>query len=272
MNKKTVLILTILVLTAGILFFLPNSALDTLFKSTAQKEQGLEAVQDVYGKVEKKGVKDAGLESVTTSSALVSGDTFYTHADSKVLFGFSTTFWLMPHSKIEFLKSGTKWVANLVYGDIKKVSETTDDKLPTVEIVHASQAINTENFSSYEFDPIDMDVQTENFKDFSPDGGVPQNVLEKQIFQTLGLHKKFFQGCLIRHYKKTNGNFGSGETVFELTIDITGNISKTHIVRSDITDEDYKKCLKTVLDRVRFRNLPLKQPMIALFPLSVEMP
>lgn len=272
MTKKTGIVLTILVLTAGILFFLPNSAFDILFSNGRSSEKGLSAIQDVYGKVEKKGIKDANLLPISTSSVLVSGDTVYTHADSKALFSFSTTFWLMPHSKMEFVKQGTKWIANLVYGDIKKISDSADEKLTTVEIVHNSQTINTENFSSYEFDPIDMDVQSESFKDFSPDAGIPQNVLEKQIFQTLGLHKKFFQGCLIRHYKKTNGNFASGETVFELTIEVTGNISKTHIVRTDIKDDDYTKCLKTVLDRVRFRNLPLKQSMIALFPLSAEMP
>lgn len=272
MTKKTSIVLTILVLTAGILFFLPNSVLDTLFPNNSSSEKGLKAIEDVYGKVEKKGTRDANLLSVSTSSTLEQGDTFYTHADSKVLFSFSTTFWLMPHSKMEFIKQGGRWIANLVYGDIKKISETSDDKHPLIEIVHNSQPINIENFSSYEFDPIDIDIQTENFKDFSPESGIPQNLLEKQIFQTLGLHKKFFQGCLIRHYKKTNGNFGSGETVFELTIDLTGNISKTHIVRTDIKDSDYTKCLKTVLDRVRFRNLPLKQPMIALFPLSIEMP
>lgn len=272
MNKKTGIVLSLLVLVAGVLFFLPNSALDTLFKPSHQNNKGLSAIADVYGRVEKKGYKQASLETVSTSSVVASGDTFYTHADSKILFSFATTFWLMPHSKMEFIKKGGRWTANLVYGDIKKVSDDPGSDKTSLEIVFNSEPINTENFSTYEFDPIDIDIKSGEFKDFSPEDGIPQNVLEKQIFQTLGLHKKYFQGCLIKHYKKTGGNFGSGETVFELTIDITGTIAKTHIVRSDIGDEDYKKCLKTVLDRVRFRNLPLKEPMIALFPLSVEMP
>lgn len=272
MSKKTGIVFSLLILVAGVLFFLPNSALDFLFHSSSQKETGLKVIQDVYGRVEKRGDKQAALDSVSASSTVASGDTFYTHSDSKILFSFATSFWLMPHSKMEFMKTAGKWTANLVYGDIKKVGEQPNSPMPAIDIVFASQPINTENFSSYEFDPIEIDIKTGEFKDFSQGDGIPQNVLEKQIFQTLGLHKKYFQGCLIKHYKKTSGNFGSGETVFELTIDITGNISNTHIVRSDIADEDYKKCLKTVLDRVRFRNLPLKEPMIALFPLSVEMP
>ncbi|MCC6137359.1 MAG: hypothetical protein IT287_01915 [Bdellovibrionaceae bacterium] len=272
MNKKTGIVFSLLLLVAGVLFFLPNSALDILFQSSAKNANGLKAINDVYGRVEKKGERDTHLSSVAKSSVIASGDTFYTHADSKVLFAFSNSFWLMPHAKMDFLKNETGWIANLVYGDIKKISDISDSQKPNVEVVFASQPISTENFSTYEFDPIDIDMKTEDLKDFSPDSAIPQNVLEKQIFQTLSLHKKFFQGCLVKHYKKTSGNFGSGETVFELTIDITGNISKTQIIRSDIPDDDYKKCLKTVLDRVRFRNLPLKEPMIALFPLSIEMP
>lgn len=272
MNKKTGIVFLLLIAVAGVLFFLPNSALDILFKGYYKKVSGLDAVRDVYGRVEKKGDRDTHLSSVAKFSTVVSGDTFYTHADSKVLFSFATSFWLMPHSKMEFLKKETGWIANLVYGDIKKISDISDNKKPNVDVIFASQPISAENFSTYEFDPIDIDIKSDDLKDFSPDASIPQNLLEKQIFQTLGLHKKFFQGCLIRHYKKTSGNFGSGETVFELTIDITGNISKTQIIRSDIPDEDYKKCLKTVLDRVRFRNLPLKEPMLALFPLSIEMP
>lgn len=273
MTKKTGIVFFILILIAGVLFFLPSSIFDSVFSSSTSREHGLNVIQDVYGRVEKKSDKSTALSPVRTSSVVTSGDTFYTHSDSKVLFGFDTTFWLMPHSKMEFIQQNGKWTANLVYGDIKKLTDTASSgSQPAVDIVFASQPINTESFSSYEFDPIEIDVKTGEFKDFSPEGGIPQNVLEKQIYQTLGLHKKFFEGCLIRYYKKTNGNFGNSETIFELTIDITGNISNTRIVRSDINDEDYKKCLRTVLDRVRFRNLPLKEPMMALFPLSIEMP
>ncbi len=264
----------ILILVASTLFFLPSSIFDSVFSGgPAQSQGGVQAVQDVYGRAEKKNEKSSQLVAVSTSSDVASGDTFYTHSDSKVLFAFNTSFWLMPHSKMEFVKQNGSWTANLVYGDIKKVSESVNDTTrPTVDIVFSSQTIETDTFSSYEFDPIEIDVKTGEFKDFSPDGAIPQNILEKQIYQTLGLSKKYFEGCLIRYYKKANGNFGNSETVFELTIDITGNISSTRIVRSDIADEDYKKCLRTVLERVRFRNLPLKEPMIALFPLSIEMP
>lgn len=272
MTKKTGIVFSILILLAGILFFLPNSIVDSVFSSNT-RDSGQALIQDVYGRVEKKNEKSTQLSSVTSSTRVASGDTFYTHSDSKILFGFSTVFWLMPHSKMEFVRQNNNWTANLVYGDIKKVSESTGDPgKPAIDIVFGSEPISTDNFSSYEFDPIEIDVKTGEFKDFSPDDGIPQNILEKQIFQTLGLHKKFFEGCLIRYYKKTKGNFGNSETVFELTIDITGNISSTRIVRSDISDEDYKKCLRTVLERVRFRNLPLKEPMLALFPLSIEMP
>jgi hypothetical protein len=271
MTKKTALILCSLLLFAGVLFFLPNATFDSIFSSS--KETGLAAVSEVFGKVEKKGLTKSTLMNVSASSVIQSGDTFYTHADSKILFAFATPFWVMPYSKVELLKEKTGWVANLVYGDIKKLptNPTSATALP-IEILHSSQPIDTDTFSSYEFDPIDMDVKSEDLKEFSPDTGSPQNILEKQIFQTLGLHKSFFQGCLIKYYKKTKGNFASGETIFELTIDVTGAIEKAHIVRSDIVDEDYNKCLRTVLERIRFRNLPLSEPLIALFPLSVEMP
>lgn len=272
MTKKTGIVLFILISAASVLFFLPNSVSDFLFPNAHNSSAGLRVIKDVYGRVEKTNERAPQLVAVTSSSGIQSGDTFYTHSDSKILFGFSSTFWLMPHSKMEFVRQDERWTANLVYGDVKKVSEANATTAqPAVDIVFASEPINTDTFSSYEFDPIEIDVKTGEFKDFAPDSTVPQNILEKQIFETLSLHKKKFEGCLIRYYKKTNGNFGSSETVFELNIDITGNIATTRIVRSDINDEEYKKCLRTVLDRVRFRNLPLKEPMIALFPLSIEM-
>ncbi|MCB9072372.1 MAG: hypothetical protein H6623_02030 [Bdellovibrionaceae bacterium] len=269
MNKKTVLSFTALLILAGLLFFLPNSFFDQIFTSHEQ-EQGLDIIHDVFGKVEKKGIKSASRATVSTQSRIQSGDTFYTHADSKILFDFSTPFWLMPFSKVEFVKEDGQWLANLVYGDIKKLPDSSKKEAPHAQIQYASSPITTDTFSSYEFDPIDIDVGGAALKEFSPEDGVPQNMIEKQIFQTLGLHKNFFQGCLIKYYKKNQGQVSSGETVFELTIDVTGTIEKSHIVRSDIDDEDYKKCLSKVLERVRFRNLPLKEPLIALFPLQVE--
>lgn len=272
MNKKTPTVFLFVAVVLGLLFFLPNSVMDFLFQKSQPSLKSISVIGDVYGKVQKKNTNDLNLNTVTKEDSLSSGDTLYTHSDSKILLLFKNSFWLMPHSKMEFVKKNSKWVGNLVYGDIKKITEDENSNKPAIDIVYASQPIAVDVFSTYEFETIDLDIKTDSFKDSPTESNPTQNVIEKQIFQTLGQHKKFFQGCLIKHYKKTGGNFKSGETVFELKIDITGNIVNTHVVRSDNFDEDYKKCLKTVLERVRFRNLPLTEPMIALFPLSVEMP
>lgn len=272
MNKKNIFVFLGLAGLLATLFFLPNSVMDFVFNGSKDSDRGATLIKDIYGSVQKKSPTSAQLVDITKNSPLNSGDILYTHTDSKVLLGFKTPFWLMPHSKMEFIKQKNQWVAQLVYGELKKLPEATDDASPTIELLYSSQTITSDTFTSYEFEPIDIDVKTSDFKDLSAGSNQPQNVLEKQIFETLGLHKKFFEGCFIRHYKKTKGQFGSGETVFEITIDVTGIISNTRIVRSEITDETYTKCLKTVLDRVRFRNLPLKEPMRALFPLSIDTP
>ena len=96
-------------------------------------------------------------------------------------------------------------------------------------------------------------------------------MIEKQISQTLVLHKKFFQGCLIKLYKKENGATKGGETVFDLLIQVNGVIEKTTVTKSDIQDQEYISCLKQVFARVRFKNLQIKEPLHALFPLNTEL-
>ena len=272
MDKKNILVFLGLTCLLTLLFFLPNSFMDSLFHGSKTADRGFILIKDIYGSVQKKKSSQIQLTDVTHKTWLESGDTFYTHTDSKVLFGFKTPFWLMPHSKMEFLKQKDLWVAHLVYGELKKVPETSEAHSPEVQILHLSRPITSDIYTSHEFEPIDIELNSNSFKDLAPGAPQPQNRIEKQIFETLGLHKKFFEGCLIRHYKKTKGQLNNGETVFEITIDVTGIISNTRIVRSDISDDTYTKCLRTVLERVRFRNLPLKEPLRALLPLSMDLP
>lgn len=272
MSRKNIVVFLVLTLLIAVLFLLPNSVTDSLFYISKDSPKGVLVIRDIYGFVQKKNFQTTELSEVGLKTPIAPGDTLYTHADSKVLLSFKNPFWLMPHSKMEFAKHGERWVAQLVYGEIKKLPELQDDTSPSAELIFATQAITTDTFSSYDFEPIDIDLKPTEFKEVSAGATQPQNIIEKQIFETLGLHKKFFEGCFIRLYKKNKGQLINGETVFELTIDVTGAISNSRIVRSDIQDDSYTKCLRTVLERVRFRNLPLKEPMLALFPLSIEAP
>lgn len=257
-----------------VLLALPPAWFESYLGSEADAEK-TKVVLDVYGKVEKKSALLTGQDSVSKSSHLQNGDMVMTFEDSKVLFGFNPTFWLLPYSKMEFIKIGSQWSGRLVYGDIRKITPPQNQNAPPIELFFNQERIEQSEFSSSRDVIVAPMANTSNegYQDINGQEATPQNSVEKQVFQTLLLHKKFFQTCFIKYYKNKPGdNIRSGETVFDLLIDVTGTIESATVTRSDISDKEYLECLQMVFKRMRFKNFQATESFHALFPLQVELP
>ncbi len=256
------------------LLVLPPTWIESYFGPSNSSEK-VRVVVDFYGKVEKRSALMTGQDSVAKNTEIQNGDVVMTFEDSKVLLGFNPTFWLLPYSKMEFVKVNTQWNGRLVYGEVRKIESKEDTKNPPIELFYNQERIVDTEFSSSR----DVIVATlvgptsEGFQDIAGQEAAPQNSIEKQIFQTLLLHKKFFQSCFIKYYKNKPGeNIRSGETVFDLLIDVTGTIESATVTRSDISDKYYMQCLQMVFARMRFKNFQATESFHALFPLQVELP
>jgi hypothetical protein len=226
-------------------------------------------VKEVIGRGEKSYAGSTQWIGANAGDEIGLGDAFLTHGDSKILFQFDPPFWLMPYSKIEFLKNEDEVIGHLIYGEIKKLQGNPEN--PAITLKYDEKNIDAESFSSASDTLITPLVQSDgNFKDLSLNNSAPDGTMEKQIFQTLLLHKKFFQTCLIKLYKKQAGTKG-GQTVFDLFIQVNGVIEKATVTRTDIQDQEYIDCLKQVLDRVRFKDIALKEPLHATFPLNISL-
>jgi len=254
------------------LLLVPQSLLENLAHKYIGARPENFLILETVGRVEKKSQGGDHFSPLEAKDSVLSGDTVITHGDSKVLFNFDPPFWLMPYSKMEFSKKDGGWVGYLSYGEVKKLATVSRNE--KIALFHDDKLIETEQYSSAEETLIAATVPVTDtaFKEIPASDSAPQNVIEKQIFQTLLLHKKFFQGCFIKYYKTKSGDIRGGESVFDLLIDVTGAIEKATVTRSDIQDPEYLECLKLVFSRIRFKNLPLKEPLHALFPLNVDMP
>lgn len=257
------------VLLGGLLLLSPSS-IETLFSSSTKGE---DVVLDIYGKVEKKGLMKTAYSQIEKSTTITSGDTLVTFEDSKVLLNFSPSFWLLPYSKMEFVKSEEKWIGRLIYGDIRQIESESKSK-NLIELIYNDQKITETDFSSARemiIAPL-APSETETFQEISSQASPPQSRIEKQIYQTLLLHKKFFQGCFLKYYKNRSGQIAGGQTIFDLLIDVTGTIENAQVTKTDISDADYIQCLKGIFARMRFKNFQTKEPLHAIFPLQVDLP
>ncbi len=264
-------ILALSVVLTGFLWLSPQS-IENFFKS--KSSQGIAGlVGDVYGRVEKRSALATSYTTVSKNMDLSHGDVLISYEDSKVLMQFSPAFWLLPFSKMEFVKNEDRWTGRLIYGEIRQI-ETAETSAATIELVYNDQRITDAEFSSSReviVTPL-VGATSETFQEIKDKESLPQNAIEKQIFQTLLLHKKFFQGCFIKHYKSKTGKVHGGETVFDLFIDVTGTIESATVTRTDIDDKEYLQCLQMIFSRMRFKNFQAKEPLHALFPLQVDLP
>jgi hypothetical protein len=256
------------------LLALPPAWIESYLGPTTKSEK-TRVVLDVYGKVEKRSALMTGQDAVSKTTEIQSGDVVMTFEDSKILLGFTPAFWLLPYSKMEFVKINTQWNGRLIYGEVRKIETKDITENPPIELFfNQERIVDTEFSSSRDVIVTSLPGPTgEGFQDIAGQDAAPQNSIEKQIFQTLLLHKKFFQSCFIKYYKNKPGeNIRSGETVFDLLIDVTGTIESATVTRSDINDKDYLQCLQMVFARMRFKNFQATESFHALFPLQVELP
>jgi len=253
------------------LVLLPQAFLEKTAYRLFRSSENIGKVKDVIGKTEKSFAGSSQRVAANAGDTVSFGDSFITHGDSKILFVFDPSFWLMPYSKIEFLKNADGSVnGHLIYGEIKKL-EANPDALP-IALNFEEKTITEAEFTSAP-EPIEVPMAPgQDFKTLAVNQATLQSDIEKQIFQTLLLQKKYFQTCFVKLYKKQNGPPKGGETTFDLLIQVNGVIEKTNVTSSDIQDTDYLDCLKQVFRRVRFKNIVIKEPIHATFPLSIETP
>jgi hypothetical protein len=274
MRKKHFYILVGLALLISLLF-VPQSLLEKTAYRIFRAPGKLGTIQEVIGRGEKTYPGGTQWISLKADDSVNEGDLFVTHGDSKILFAFNPPFWMMPYSKIEFLRRGEDIVGRLIYGEIKRLPPKEDS--PEILITFEEKIIDSDSFSTSEgiegglLETALVPLSDASFKALSTSEQTPQGLTEKQIFQTLLLHKKFFQSCMIRLYKKENG-LKSGQTVFDIVIQVNGVIEKTSVNKTDIQDQEYLTCLKRVFARVRFKNLQIKEPLHAVFPVNIETP
>ncbi|MBY0313903.1 MAG: hypothetical protein K2Q26_00155 [Bdellovibrionales bacterium] len=267
MKKRTsLLILTALLAGVFCIVFLPPQFFESFFKKSSKKENLL-GIKEVIGTVQK--ISPLPFETVTKESNLHHQDLIITHADSKILFFLPTQgeVWVMPFSKVEIYQDGEVNELRLIFGEIKKPAGSS------FRVSYRGAIIQNDEFSTVRealVSEVPMLSET-TFKDISLKDSTPQNMIEKQIFQTLLLNKKFFQACLVKYYKKEGGKISGGETVFDLLISPNGVIEKSTIIRSEMKSADYHACLEQVLTRVRFKGLTLKESVHAVFPLNIEL-
>lgn len=271
MNKRTsFLALTALLLGVVFVAFMPPSFFESVFKkkNEEKKMSSFFTIREVIGRAE--NISPTPPEILATNSPIAPLNVLITHADSKILLSLETKgeIWVFPFSKVELLVDADgNPELHLVYGEIKKSSGST------ISAFYRGALIQNDEFSTVQEALIsEVPVMNETtFKDLSLKESAPQNILEKQIFETLSVHKRFFQSCLIKFYKKENGKVNGGETVFDLLISPNGVIEKSVVTRTEIKSSEYLACLEQVLSRVRFKGLTIKEPVHAVFPLNIEL-
>lgn len=273
-KKNKIYIVSIISLISVTLLLLNFSTpfLDS-FK-TSPKNYQIGSVEDLTGKVEILRANQLRPVLASEADPLYENDVIITHTDSKTQLLFRPTFWLMPHSKIELVKTKTGIEGRLIYGELKKTVSKKNYKAQNISLTYNDALITDNHFSTFKdttlnnLAPINTTV---DFDELSQAKTRPDNLIEKQIFQTLALHKRFFQSCLIRHYKKNKGQLTGGETVFSMMIQPNGDIEKIRVTKSETKNQDYENCLTEVLARVRFKNLKIDEPLPAVFPLNIEL-
>lgn len=270
MSKSFYYLLIAVALLVGLLF-VPQSFLEKTAYRLFHSSQKIGTVKDVIGRGERTYRGSTQWLSVTSGQDVSAGESFITHADSKILFHFDPPFWLMPYSKVEFLQQNDAIIGHLIYGEIKKLEPNAEAQ--AITLVFEEKPIASEEFSTAP-SPVEaplVSTDDPSFKALSLNDKVPKDDLQKQIFQTLLLQKKFFQTCFIKHYKKMPTTRG-GETVFDLFIQVNGVIERATVTSSDIQDPEYIDCIKIIFKRMRFKNLIIKDPVHATFPLNIETP
>ena len=110
MNRKSKYLLLGLIVVIEVLVFLPQGFLESVAHRYAAPRAENYLVQEIVGRVEKKALGSTRYDAVEAKSSLIPGDTLFTYGDSKALLNFETPFWLMPYSKMEFLKKDGVWI------------------------------------------------------------------------------------------------------------------------------------------------------------------
>lgn len=100
----------------------------------------------------------------------------------------------------------------------------------------------------------------------SSDRAKKTTLTEEEIGSTMTNHKNSFYKCYSRLLQKQN--VAKGDVALTFIIENSGQISDLN-VQTNLTDEDFKRCIRDVVNRIEFK--PYKGPQISTyFPLKFD--
>lgn len=112
--------------------------------------------------------------------------------------------------------------------------------------------------------PVEPPQPNEAFSNPAPKD---QSLAEAEIATTMNNHRSSFFKCYTQLLQREPS--AKGNVSLSFTIENSGKLSVAEVTASQLTNEDFKKCLLEVLRRIEFRSF--KGPSIStLFPLKFE--
>jgi hypothetical protein len=90
---------------------------------------------------------------------------------------------------------------------------------------------------------------------------------EKEIQETMNSHRTSFLKCYSGLLQKDAQ--AKGEATLTFTVENSGKLSAVEVTSSNLQQDDFKKCLIEVMNRVEFRPFD-GSPISTLFPLKFE--
>lgn len=90
---------------------------------------------------------------------------------------------------------------------------------------------------------------------------------EQEIQDVMGSHRTSFLKCYSQLLQKDPN--AKGDATLTFTVENNGKVNGVEITSTSLKQEDFKKCLSEVMNRVEFRPFP-GPPVSSLFPLKFE--
>jgi TonB family protein len=142
---------------------------------------------------------------------------------------------------------------------------------PTAPVAERQKAKTDKDIEDLDSEfPLEENPQ-ENQAQFGTLVARPSDEFQSLVENTLKLHQRFLEKCLIKLYEKKQGQLQGGEVQTRFTINKKGRIADVRVVESEFDDRDFHLCVEEVLSRVQFKAYKGPERTVD-FPIRIELP
>lgn len=260
-----VLLLVLLITVAGFLFFTQ----ELHFFKPQQDLVRIGKVIQQDGLVLAKPKNQTNFKNINTNSPVFDDTTIVTGFESYVEIKTLESFRVLDNSSIRLKKMGNKILVFVERGQIQRTKP--HELMEFIVQGQAQNELHVQATTKQNLMAFDSKVEIEQDSVASEELQQLDPAFQTQLQQTMKLHQRFFEKCLIKLYEKEKGQIQGGKVIARFTITVKGQISKVSIQKSDFSDLRFQECIKEVISRVQFKNY--NRSAITLdFPLVLNLP